>query len=310
VFFFPPSPSESSRREHLSLNTPKLTFICRYPIETKTSLFVPSRIFITLFSLLLILVEFPGVFPFLRHSTPSYTPSEAIDIARTTTSPSSSSLSSPSSSSSMSRSMPSSFERLLPKSNVIPSHPSSSPHHRPPVVTVPPLYVINWIPRGILYAFLGLVILEQSIVVLARDQARHASTTSRFLDGVFVVISGWVMIASGAMYVLLGAFCLQGVMERVRYEDGERWREYYERVDEMEDEMEDAKERKLIDGGGIHAMDSADEGMGGGAIGRASRRCWLGFLRWNRGCDRRRRQWNRNGLCQLQLKCRTIDWKW
>ncbi len=176
---------------------------------------------------------------------------------------------------------------------------------------MPPLYVINWIPRGILYAFLGLIILEQSIVVLARDQARHATAASRFLDGVFVVISGWVMIASGIMYVLLGTFCLQGVMERVRHEDSVRWREYYERIDEMEDEMEDAKEREWIaNGGGMRAM-ATDEGMGSeGAIGRVTRRCWNGFLRWNRGCDRRRRQWNRNGLCQFQLKCRTIDWKW
>ncbi|KAL3810335.1 hypothetical protein ACHAXA_002529 [Cyclostephanos tholiformis] len=215
------------------------------------ALSVALRIFITLFSLLLILVEFPGVFPFLQHETPSSTSSKAIGIAPP--SASSSSLSSPSSST-MSRSTTSSFERLLPKQPAV-SPPSSSS----PAATVPPLYVVNWIPRGILYAFLGLVILEQSIVVLARDQARHASTTSRFLDGIFVVISGWVMIASGAMYVLLGMFCLQGVMERVRVEDGERWREYYERVDELENEMEGAKERELIAGGGL-AKDSADEG--------------------------------------------------
>ena len=98
-----------------------------------------------------------------------------------------------------------------------------------------------------LYAFLGLVILEQSIVVLARDEACDTSTTSRFLDGVFVVASGWVMLVTGFMYVLLGSICLQGVMERVRAEDGERWRAYYAMVAEMENEMEDEEEREIAE---------------------------------------------------------------
>ena len=301
----------------------------------------PHRIFITLFSLLLILVEFPGVFPFLRHGAPPPPASTTTTTKATSSSlsravsnaPSSSSSASSSWSTSTSPPTSSSRERLLPKPGGAPPPPPAAPVAEPaPATTIPPLYVINWIPRGILYAFLGLVILEQSIVVLARDQARNASTTSRFLDSVFVLVSGWVMLGTGAMYVLLGSCCLQGVMERVRREDGERWGEYYDRVAELEAEMEGEEERELGLGGGggggggpassSGEFDAADASsspppdedgattMGGWVVGRAIRKFILGMRRRARGFHRRRRQWNRNGLCQFQLKCRTIDWKW
>jgi len=93
-----------------------------------------------------------------------------------------------------------------------------------------------------LYACLGLVNFEQSMVMLARDQERHASATSRFFDSVFVLVLGWVMLATGAMYMLLGSCCLQGVMEKARRDDEMRWMEYYNRVAILEKEMEEGDE--------------------------------------------------------------------
>ena len=140
-------------------------------------------------------------------------------------------------------------------------------------------------------------------------------------------MSGWVMLATGAMYVLLGSCCLQGVMERVRRDDEMRWMEYYDRVAILEREMELGEEEGQRESGSSATLSDAspllpspsDDGgakttttTGGWSIvGRAwFRKCILGMRRRARGCDRRRRQWNRNGLCQFQLKCRTIDWKW
>jgi hypothetical protein len=152
------------------------------------------------------------------------------------------------------------------------------------VVKIPPLYIINWIPRGILYIFLGLITFQQSIIVLAQDQSRHASISSRLFDGLFVLISGYLMLGVGCMYVLFGMCCLQPIMERVRYDDNVRWTRYYMLLDEMEDELQHVDEEH-------------------GEI------CCLNYKRWYRGCDRCKKQWNRTGLC-FEFKCRPIKCKW
>ena len=156
---------------------------------------------------------------------------------------------------------------------------------------IPPLYILNWIPRGILYIFLGLMTLQQSIIVLAQDQSRHASISSRFFDGLFVLISGYLMLGVGCMYVLFGSCCLQPIMERVRYDDNVRWTKYYELVDEMEDELQyvdddDEEEREKV-----------------------TCYCPSCYKRWWRGCERCKKQWNRTGLC-FEFRCRPIKCKW
>jgi hypothetical protein len=151
-------------------------------------------------------------------------------------------------------------------------------------VKIPPLYILNWIPRGILYIFLGLITLQQSIIVLAQDQSRHASISSRLFDGLFVLISGYLMLGVGCMYVLFGSCCLQPIMERVRYDDNVRWTKYYMLLDEMEDELQyvDEEQREI---------------------------CCFNYKRWYRGCDRCKKQWNRTGLC-FEFRCRPIKCKW
>ena len=109
------------------------------------------RVLMTMFSLLLILVEFPDLFPFLQHSI--------ITTTTTTTSLS-----------------------------------DSPPRQTTTTTIIPPLYITNWIPRGVFYIFLSIICFEQSIVVRAIDEERHASTSSRFFDGIFIVVSGWCMM--------------------------------------------------------------------------------------------------------------------
>lgn len=194
----------------------------------------------TIFATLLILVEFPDIFPFLQHA------------------------------------------------------PSSTASSSPP--PPPPLYITNWIPRGIFYIFLGIITLEQSIVVRALDEKRHASTSSRFFDGIFIVISAWCMLAVGAVYVLFGLFCMQKVMERVRKDEKEKWTEYYEKVHKIDLEREEEEEREWL----------IEEEERGTVIGGGGRRCWQRFQRWRGRCKRRRR---RGGTLCYQLGCRTVDWR-
>jgi len=208
-------------------------------------LHIALRIFMTLFSLLLILVEFPDLLPCLQHAPPS----------NSTTSPRS-----------------------------------------------PPLYIVNWIPRGIFYVFLSTICFEQSIVVRALDAARNASTSSRFFDGIFIVLSAWFMLVVGVVYILLGLFCIQKVMERVRKDEKEKWKEYYELVQRMELEKEEAEEREWL-------LENGEEGEHGtaAAVGGGGRRCWQRLQRWRRRCKRRRLRGG-GGVC-YQLGCRTVDWR-
>ena len=190
----------------------------------------------TLFSLLLILVEFPGLFPFLQYNFNEYPPSP------------------------------------------------------PP----PPLSIINWIPRGVFYIFLAIICFEQNIVVRMNDEKRHASTSSRFFDGIFIVISAWCMMLLGVIYILLGMFCIQKVMERVRRDEKEKWKEYYEKVHEMELHLEEEEEREWL-------LENGDE------VAERRHNPATRWQRWRRRCKRRRLR-GHGGIC-YQLGCRTVDWK-
>lgn len=125
-------------------------------------------------------------------------------------------------------------------------------HNNDPSHPTPPLYVSNWIPRGIFYLFLGLIMFEQQVVVAFIDDKRHASTSSRFFDGIFMVISASIMVLVGMTYILLGIFCVQKIMERVRREEMERWDEYWEKLKKLEEEedLEEEREWLLEHGGG------------------------------------------------------------
>ena len=215
----------------------------------------------TLFSILLIVVEFPDLFLFLQHAQPN--------------------------------------------SSSTPSSPSSS---LPP----PPLYIINWIPRGIFYIFLAIICFEQSIVVRALDEARHASTSSRFFDGIFIVVSAWCMLVVGAAYIILGLFCMQKVMERVRRAEKEKWNEYYEKVHKLDSEREEEEERRwLLDNGyDVEVGDALGEQQHDSTKGE-KKSCWQRCLRWRRRCKRRRRVSRTGGVGGVcyQLGCRRVEWR-
>lgn len=189
------------------------------------------------------------------------------------------------------------FPDLFPFLKHAPNYISSSQ------TTIPPLYVTNWIPRGILYVFLAIVCFEQSIVVRALDEARHASTSSRFFDGIFIVVSAGLMLVVGVVYILFGLFCIQRVMERVRKDEKEKWKEYYDKVQKLELERDEAEEREWLLENGVEEGDEEDTTK----FGAEWRRHWLKFQRWRRKC---RRRWLRGGGICHRLGCREVDYAW
>jgi hypothetical protein len=72
-----------------------------------------------------------------------------------------------------------------------------------------------WVTRGALYAFIGLLGLEENDT----SESVNASSSSSFGVGVgtaYIKAVAWVMIGIGATYFLMGLFCLQFVYDRIR----------------------------------------------------------------------------------------------
>lgn len=76
----------------------------------------------------------------------------------------------------------------------------------------------HWMSRGLLYAFVGLLGLEQMDTSSSRNQDRRGFQVSmKFMEGV-----AWVMVGCGVLYFVMGAFCLHLVLNRLRHDYQER----------------------------------------------------------------------------------------
>ena len=162
----------------------------------------------------------------------------------------------------------------------------------------PPLYFSNWIPRGIFYLFLSLIMFEQQLVVEFIDDKRHASKSSRFFDGIFMVISASIMLLVGLIYILLGMFCMQRVMERVRREEKARWDEYWIKLKKLEEEEDLEEEREwLLENGGDSEHGVTTGASNAGILGYKER--WRKWRKRFRRRYRRGRGWWRT----IDLRC-------
>lgn len=156
----------------------------------------------------------------------------------------------------------------------------------------PPFSISNWIPRGIFYIFLSLVSFEQAIVVRAMDEEKHADTFSRFFNSFFIFVSAWCMLVVGLLYVILGAFCVQKIMIKVRREERKKWREYYERLHILDQQIDDEEESAWM-------LENPD------SEGSTFVFC-QGCQRWSRRCQRRLARGRGLGTA---LGCRMVDLK-
>lgn len=66
-----------------------------------------------------------------------------------------------------------------------------------------------WVTRGALYAFIGLLGLEENDTSGSASSSFNVGTT-------YVKAVAWIMIGIGATYFLMGLFCLQFVYDRIR----------------------------------------------------------------------------------------------
>ena len=73
----------------------------------------------------------------------------------------------------------------------------------------------NWLMRGWIYSFLGLVGMEEAFAVLVSD-----SSTSNILGSdlisIFVQLSSWGMVVIGVLYFVLGLCFMRSLKEKVR----------------------------------------------------------------------------------------------
>lgn len=75
-----------------------------------------------------------------------------------------------------------------------------------------------WITRGLIYAFIGTLGLEEN------DRSAQTYSDHRFFTfmQLYVKLVAWMMIGFGALYFFMGIFCLQIVYKRIRNDYQER----------------------------------------------------------------------------------------
>lgn len=90
----------------------------------------------------------------------------------------------------------------------------------------------NWVTRGLLYAFIGVVGMqenESSDVVLTKDSEAYEMMSD------VVIAVAWNMIGCGLLYIVMGLLCLHYVLNRLREDYQERLQLARERQNEDDD---------------------------------------------------------------------------
>jgi hypothetical protein len=106
----------------------------------------------------------------------------------------------------------------------------------------------NWILRGFMYTFIGIIGMEQDVAIKVED---IASGTSNILLGpnyatlfasLSIAIATWIMVGVGVLYMLLGVMCLQKLYERLEKEYHDKlteWKQKKKREKEFQKEKEE-----------------------------------------------------------------------
>ena len=89
----------------------------------------------------------------------------------------------------------------------------------------------NWILRGFLYSFIGLIGMEQDLAIRVEEiSAGSASVLGpdflTLFAMLFINITAWTIIGVGILYMLLGIVCMQGLYDRLEKEHREKVSEW------------------------------------------------------------------------------------
>lgn len=98
----------------------------------------------------------------------------------------------------------------------------------------------NWILRGFLYSFIGLIGMEQDLAVKVEEIAAGTSSVlgpdyGTLFATLFMSITTWVMIGVGVLYTILGLLCFQGWYERLEKGHREKVKDWKQKKKSEED---------------------------------------------------------------------------
>jgi hypothetical protein len=78
---------------------------------------------------------------------------------------------------------------------------------------VPPMN--NWIYRGFLYSFVGIIGIEQSYAALAEEYPQMPKLQEE-MAALLLRITSYAMFVVGLLYIVMGLLCLKGVWEKLK----------------------------------------------------------------------------------------------
>jgi hypothetical protein len=73
----------------------------------------------------------------------------------------------------------------------------------------------NWIYRGFLYSFVGIIGVEESYAALAEEYPNLPSFREE-MASLFLKITSYAIFTVGLLYMVMGLLCLKGVWERLK----------------------------------------------------------------------------------------------
>lgn len=108
----------------------------------------------------------------------------------------------------------------------------------------------NWIIRGFLYTFIGLIGMEQDLAVRIEEIAGGKTSIASILGpnygtlfaSLFMSITTWIMISVGILYTILGLLCMQRWYERLEKGHREKvkvWKQEKKREEDFRKQQED-----------------------------------------------------------------------
>ena len=99
----------------------------------------------------------------------------------------------------------------------------------------------NWILKGFMYSFIGLIGMEQDLALKVEDIAAGTSSLlspdyGTMIATLFLTLTTWIMICVGAVYTLLGLLCMQRWYENMEKKHSEKVREWKKKKKKERDE--------------------------------------------------------------------------
>jgi hypothetical protein len=86
----------------------------------------------------------------------------------------------------------------------------------------------TYLSRGILYSFLGLICVEEAYSERVKDIVERQDEFHLSWAAIFMEVSSWLFLGTGALYMLLGLCCLKRLRDRLRQNEIDSWKKYRE----------------------------------------------------------------------------------